>query len=173
MRNTSPRKPVQTQALDTEYKRPSKTYHDAIKAMHYEIKRAELRTQVTQVESKLKSLDLRREELLRIDGYYRDNDCNMVSEDEFHLLRIADKNGIAVTAFNLAPKTLTYISPEKYVDVVDSIGEQVIPKGHQGREIEYPNLDLRSGDVLRDPKIRYVHPVLRQHEWFEKSDIRL
>jgi hypothetical protein len=135
--------------------------------MHYEIKRKELQNGVTEVERKILSFSLKREELLRLDGYYRDSDCNMVSEDELHLLRIADKNGIAVTAFDLAPKNLTYISPEKYVDVVDSIGEQVIPKGPRGREIEYPNLDMRSGDVLRDPKIKtplgtYIHPTLRK-----------
>jgi hypothetical protein len=146
--------------------------------MHHEIKKAELQTQVTQIEAKLKSLNLMREELLRIDGYYRDSDCNMVSEDELHLLRIADKNGIAVTAFNLAPKNLTYIKPEKYVDMINSIGEQGVRKG-----MFYPNLRLNpndpedvgvtEGEVWRDRKIGYIHPVLCRHEWFEKSDIRL
>lgn len=140
-----------------EQKEPSRIYRDSVRAMHYEVKRNELRNQTSTIRDRVRSLDLKREELLRIDGYYVDSDGNMVSPDELHTLQLADKQSIAVTFFNLTD--FKSVKPEKHVDMVNSIGEQYVPLG-----MFYPNLDIDEGTVLRDKKIRHIDPALRRAE---------
>jgi hypothetical protein len=157
--------PVQIVAsipLETEHKSPSEQCHTSVRAMHYEIKRKELRNQTSTIQERVKGLDLKREELLRIDGYYVDPDGNMINRDELHALQLANNQGIAVTFFNL--NNFKSVKPEKAVDMVNSLGEEYIPLDSEGKEIEYPNMDIRSGVVLRDKKIKHVDPALRRAE---------
>jgi hypothetical protein len=51
---------------------------------------------------------------------------------------------------------LDWHNPEIYTDNVLSIGEKDVPK-----EYFYPALGLEEGDVLKDPKLRYLNPRLR------------
>jgi len=52
--------------------------------------------------------------------------------------------------------SLVYHPPESQKDMIDSIGEVYIP-----RLASYPALGIGEGEVIRDPKIRFEHPVLK------------
>ena len=74
--------------------------------------------------------------------------------------RAQDKDAQQLAALRRIERTRLFgtdgARPEIYVDNVISIGER-------DSRHTYPALGLDEGDVVSDPKLRYLHPSLRHH----------
>ena len=101
----------------------------------------------------------RRDERMHLFGYVKWCTGETISLDEAQG-RIRD---ILKDYLDKTPKevidefVLEWHNPEAEQDVLKSVGEIDCKKD------TYPTLDLSSGDVLSDPKIRYRHPFLVTH----------
>jgi hypothetical protein len=100
-----------------------------------------------------------RQERLRLFGHVKLKNGEVISIDEAstRLKASLTQNPNRRILPILPADILEWHMPETFTDCLTSIGEVDVPK-HRA----YPALGLGEGDVLRDPKLRYVHPSLRQ-----------
>jgi hypothetical protein len=98
----------------------------------------------------------KRQERKRIFGYYEDKKTGRTytnAQIERFVTQVR-KGHVPTDAID--KDSLIYHPPEALTDVIYSIGEKDIPKG-----LSYPALEIGEGEVIRDPKILFVHPVLK------------
>ena len=96
-----------------------------------------------------------RQERKRIFGYYEDKTGKTFTKAQ--IKRFVDKIREGHVPTDAIDKdSLVYHPPESQKDMIDSIGEVYIPK-----HASYPALGIGEGEVIRDPKIPFEHPVLK------------
>ncbi len=91
----------------------------------------------------------------RIWGYYTDKSGRSYTKAQVQRYVEQMKKG-QVPDDAVDKDSLTYHPPESQKDVIDSLGEIHIALGKS-----YPALPIDEGEVLVDPKIRFVHPILK------------
>ena len=96
-----------------------------------------------------------RQERKRIFGYYEDKTGKTFTKAQ--IKRFVDQIREGHVPTDAVDKdSLVYHPPESQKDMIDSIGEVYIP-----RLASYPALGIGEGEVIRDPKIPFEHPVLK------------
>ena len=96
-----------------------------------------------------------RQERKRIFGYYEDKTGRTFTKAQIE--RFVDQIREGHVPTDAVDKdSLVHHPPESQKDMIDSIGEVYIP-----RLASYPALGIGEGEVIRDPKIPFEHPVLK------------
>lgn len=135
---------------------PSKRQRDLQRFTRRKIREAEQRIHLAKVLKEIRLPDQKRDEILRLFGYYEDRHGTRLTTRQVRLLINSIRDG-ELHFEHVDRDTLTFHSPEAVTDMVDSIGEVNVAKGQF-----YPALGLAEGEVLHDPKIRFLCPLLRQ-----------
>lgn len=91
----------------------------------------------------------------RIWGYYTDKSGKSYTKAQVQRYVEQMKKG-QVPDDAIDKDSLTYHPPESQKDMIDSLGEI-----HVALEKSYPALEIDEGEVLVDPKIGYVHKILK------------
>jgi hypothetical protein len=90
----------------------------------------------------------------RIWGYYTDKSGKSYTKAQVQRFLEQMKKG-EIPSDSIKDK-LTYHPPESEKDVIDSLGEIHVARGKS-----YPAIKVDEGEVLVDPKISYVHAILK------------
>jgi hypothetical protein len=98
---------------------------------------------------------LARQERKRIFGYYEDKTGKTFTKAQIKRFVDQIREGHVPTDA-IDKDSLVYHPPESQKDMIDSTGEVYIP-----RLASYPALGIGEGEVIRDPKIPFEHPVLK------------